>query len=280
MKIVGMMAARSESWILNLSIRAALEWCDELVFLNHQPDDATGDLLMALPNDLKKRINMVVDNDANWAEMRHRQIMIQVARDLGGTHLAICDADEIASIPLRAQLRSLAIELQPGEILAVPMVNLRGDFSRYHGNGIWGDRIVSVVWCDDKHCHYPSTDTLHHREPVGTRMKVMKCVPPVLHAWGVTERRLVARHWAYRVHERLKFSTKAVADIEAMYSMATVGPSWSQAATWRFESTPSEWITPAEIAMVDLTAVPWHEAWVTEIVKTHGQDYFAGLKIG
>src|SRR5579859_422579 len=125
MRIVGMMAARGESWILNLSIRAALEWCHHLVILCHMPDDATRNLLFALPPELQLCMTPMVVNDPKWDEMAHRQAMIDVARREGGTHLAIVDADEVASKPLRPRLRDIASMLKPRQIAALPLKNLR-----------------------------------------------------------------------------------------------------------------------------------------------------------
>jgi hypothetical protein len=39
MKLIGLMPVRGEDWILGLSARAALMWCDELVILLHSCTD-------------------------------------------------------------------------------------------------------------------------------------------------------------------------------------------------------------------------------------------------
>ena len=166
MRIVGMMAAREESWILNLSIRAALEWCDHLVILLHMIDDQTRDLLMTLPTALQQRMTPMVVNTPRWDEMAHRQAMIDVARRQNPTHLAIIDADEVASVPLRRRLPAIASMLRPRQIAALPLKNLRRGW-RFHNNGLWGDnRQVSVIWADDPKMGYAG-DKFHSREPEG-----------------------------------------------------------------------------------------------------------------
>jgi hypothetical protein len=278
MKIVGNMAARSEAWILNLSIRAALEFCDELVILNHMPDDETGDLLHALPAELKRRVVVIVENDPKWDEMRHRQTMIDRAREMGATHVAIVDSDEVASVPLRKNLRAIAEQLSPGEIAAVPMVNLRHGWNYHSGTGIWSNRQVSVVWRDDPALSYEG-DKFHSREPLGSIIRTFMNETPVAHFWGWEERRLVAKHALYKCAEVIRWPNKPIADIDNMYSWSVKGPSWSPAASWTFAPVPEAWIPRVQRQLLKAGQTPYQEQCVRDMVAEHGAAKFAGLDL-
>ena len=41
MKLICLMPARNEDWIIGLSARAALMWCDELIVMDHASTDRT-----------------------------------------------------------------------------------------------------------------------------------------------------------------------------------------------------------------------------------------------
>ena len=45
MKLVGMMACRNDSWVIGLSLRVALMWCDEVVVLLHACTDRSEDIV-------------------------------------------------------------------------------------------------------------------------------------------------------------------------------------------------------------------------------------------
>src|SRR5580658_3305586 len=89
------MPVRNEAWVLGLSARVALMWCDELVILLHACTDATSDIVRGLIQEFSERINPIWDRDPTWDEMAHRQTMLESARWCGATHIAIIDADEV-----------------------------------------------------------------------------------------------------------------------------------------------------------------------------------------
>lgn len=105
-----------------------------------------------------------------------------------------------------------------------------------------------------------------------------------MHLWGSSERRLVAKHRAYRIQERLRWPDKPAAQIEEMYSWATHGrPGFAldQPDTWAFKDVPESWWKPYEHLMhhLDINAVPWQEQWCDEMIQKHGIETFKGLSV-
>ena len=210
MRLIGCLLVRNEDWVLGLSARAALEWCDELVVLNHCSNDGTDSILEQILAEFPGRLHWLTNRNPIWQEMNHRQTMLEVARENGATHIAMIDADEIPTSNVVGKLRGYVERLPAGEILQVPLYNLRGSLTRYHANGLWGNRIVSIAFKDDPAFHWAG-DTFHSREPRGLTRKVWSVNDlggGIMHLWGANEKRLEAKHALYKIVERIRWPNK------------------------------------------------------------------------
>lgn len=301
MKLVGLMPVRNEDWILGLSARVALQWCDALVIRVHGSTDRSWQIV----EELKQEGVVIAINDEHdmWNEMHHRQSMLHFARLNGATHIAMIDADEILTANLltkndnaagpqqgRPFIRSLVEGLGPGQMLELPGYNLRGSLQRYHCNGLWGERWFAVAFKDCPEANWQG-DTFHHREPFGVQWRKVRPIQQgqggVMHLWGASERRLTAKHALYKVTERIRYPDKPVIDIELMYNL------WRSPAdvrlwhnypqgTWQFAQTPEAWWNhhlDEDEAMLDTGVPPWQEAEVKRLVDQYGRFNFAGLDL-
>jgi len=284
MKLVAIMPVRNEDWVLGLSARAALMWCDDLVILNHASETQA---FFAVSEEFRGRVPGFTVETPEWQEMRHRQALLEWARDRGATHIAIVDADEILTGNLLHSIRGYVERLAPGQILQLPGYNLRGSINRYHANGVWGDRIFSFAFKDDKRANWQG-DGFHHREPFGFPNSPFMPVPQgqggILHLWGANERRLIAKHALYKMTERLRWPNKPVMEIDHLYSLAiypqaSVGTRLT--CQWRYAETCPTWWEPYRDLMhyLNLGAEPWQEAECQRLWLEHGAARFAGLDL-
>jgi hypothetical protein len=296
MKLIGCMAVRNEAWCLGLTLRAALQWCDEMVVRIHGSTDQTEDIVYQITREYSGRVGVYVSDNPEWAEMQHRQQMLDEARRKGATHIAIVDADELATGNIITELRpGILNNLPKGHCLQLPMYQLRGSLDRYHSNGIWGNRWLSVAFADDPRLSW-SGDKFHSREPGGMTLKPYRPIAHgqggSFHLWGLSARRLRARHAMYKVTERLRWPDRAVREIELMYN------DWRSPADnaahypeikryhepWTFAPIPREWWTPyqhlltAHLDPVDFSE-PWQERAVRELLQVHGHEHFKGLDL-
>lgn len=288
MKLVGLMPVRNEDWILGLSARVALKWCDELVCFMHQCDaDDSGGVIDEVSEETSSVVIAQVEWDPTWNEMEHRQRMLTVARQRGATHIAIIDADEVLTANLVPHVRSWVEGTPRGSILQLPLYNLRGGIDRYHVNGVWGNRIVSVAFADMPELHWGG-DMFHSREPHGARLAgfcpIAQGEGGVLHFWGASERRLHEKHRLYRVTERLRWPGKDVKLIERTYSMAEKGMSWvgDTPGTWVYRGVDPAWYAGYEDLMakhLHVDAEPWQKAECDRLIAEHGRERFAGLDV-
>lgn len=283
MKIVGMIPARNESWCLEASLRAALEWCDAVVVFLHACTDDSESVAMRvrdeLPEEQRSCLQIAVCEDRKWDEMGHRQRILEIGREMKGTHFAMIDADEILTHYIsRARIRSLVHNLKDGEMLTLPLYNLRGSLHSYHANGIWSDRWVSVAFRDQASAHWRG-DQFHHRDPFGVAWNHVKAMRQgdagVMHLWGASERRLKAKHALYAITERMRWPHKPIAEIAHTYGLA-----FEDSFRWEYERVPDHWWAPGHLDMIDLYREPWQEAEVRRIVgECGGSHLFQGLNL-
>lgn len=284
MRLIGMMPCRNEDWVLNLSARAALMWCDALVILNHASTDRTEAMMLDLFSEFGDRVFGEYAS-GDWTEMEHRQCLLQAARMHGATHLAIVDADEILTGNLLPHIRQHIESMPKGWMAQLPGYNLRGSLDRYHASGIWAQRWFSLAFPDDARLRWAG-DRFHQREPAGMAMPqqrpVMQGQGGIMHLWGASERRLRAKHCAYKMIETLRWPSKSRQEIERLYNLAFV-PSANLGfdQLWRYAQVPAEWWEPyGDLkARVQLDAVPWQEEMCRQLYREHGAPRFAGLDL-
>jgi Glycosyl transferase family 2 len=277
MKLIGLMPARNEDWVLGLSARVALQWCDEIAILMHECTDSTAQIVADLHSEFPGRIGDV-DAAGPWDEMKHRQRLLDNARAEGATHIAMIDADEVLTANLVDSIRDYIDQLAPGQMLDLPGYNLRSSLEHYHANGIWGNRWFSVAFKDTPEAHWAG-DKFHSRNPAGVTWRNYRPIKQdeggVMHLWGASERRLIAKHALYKVVERLRFPEKPITVIDRLYSLAI-----KPRETWLFDPVPAAWHhEQLEYKYCFPDAVPWQEAEVRRLVAEHGRGTFDGLDL-
>lgn len=294
MKLIATMPVRNEAWVIGFSLRVALLWCDEIVVLNHASTDRSVDIIADLMRENPGRIHLISVPELQWDEMQHRQMMLTESRRRGATHIAIVDADEVLTANLLERDggtwgSEMRHGIAPGFICQLPGYNLRGGLNRYHANGIWGNRWFSTTFKDAPDLGW-SGDKHHSREP-GPR-KLTPYQPQwmpqgrggILHLWGASEQRLVAKHALYKVRDVLRWPDRR-AQIEREYNWAIKGDpnvaSYGTPDTWTYTETPEAWLAPYKnlLQYLDIHATPWQEAETRRLVMLHGKETFTGLDL-
>lgn len=300
------MPVRNEAHELGLTLRAALQWCDEVVCLDHASTDSTAWLISEIHDESGKRVWWRHEPDPSWNEMEHRQRLLEMARLRGATHIALIDADEILTGNLQCCGNPLEHDYKcikgcvettpPGHILQLPLYNLRGSLDRYHANGIWGNRWLSVAFADDPKLSW-SGDKFHDREPRfpdGSKLKPYRPIQQgdggVMHTWGSDEHRLREKHRLYRMVERTRWPHKSADDINKLYDLwrtpeasLRMWPEMKQwAEPWTFSPVPGEWWEPYK-ELIEKYFHPEIEPWQTgeceRIIAEHGKEFFSGIDL-
>jgi len=284
MKLIGLMTVRNEAAFVGLSARVALRWCDGLVILDHASTDATPGILARIAGEFPGRVTLIHEPEPTWQEMNHRQRTLDAARELGATHCAIIDADEVLAANMLDWIRVEVSALEPGQILQIPMRNMWRSLDRYRcDRSPFGNMAITTVafavspetaWFDQT--GYPH----HHREPYdvrGARRYYWQQIDGgVMHLQFANWRRLVAKQSWYQAMEAVRFPWKLKTEIAATYSQAM-----NEAGLETAPANASWWAGYSDIMHhLNLDIEPWHEREIAQMFADHGAAFFDGLNMG
>jgi hypothetical protein len=282
-RLVGMMAVRNESWVLGLTLRAALEYCDAVVVTDHRSTDDSVRILEEMRAQSRAgAIHLERSQQAEWMEMDERQAMLDRARAIGGTHFVIVDADELPTANLLPKLKRWALDTPPGQFLSLPMVSPWHALDVRRTDGVWGD-LSRVPWCfaDAPEVAYakPGAHQLHRRVPQPLRDGGLLVAPRaggMFHLQFADAQRLVAKAVWYKMIETLRYpGRRSAAELNSIYD-------WTlQAAGARLAPVPAAWWEGYRargwLAHLRIDTPAWQRAEVVSLLERHGRSAFAGI---
>ena len=300
MKLVGIMPVRNEDWVLGLSARAALMWCDELVVFLHACTDRSRMIAGDIEQESKGQLFMMHNDDPTWSEMSHRWAMLTVARARGATHIAIVDADEVLTGNLLnwPGIRQIISGLPENVVYQLPWLGLARSTDQYLTSGTFGlGQRVSMAFKDFPGAHWksqgPEGYDFHHREPFGISGgagRLQHAQGGLMHLQFLSVRRLRAKQALYQITEVLRWPGRETPEqLAKKYGRAVYE---SDPAHFATAPVPAEWWAPYQHLMKHLDigvfsarhrryiyAEPWQEREVRRLVKEHGREKFAGLDL-
>lgn len=277
MKLVGLMLARNEQWVIGCSLRAALQWCDSVVVIDDASTDDTGKIILdaAFENEGRVILHRWSESE-HWEEMYVRQKSLEIGRAAGGTHFAIVDCDEVLTANNLSMVRSWFKSLEIGQVLDVPMIAPWKSLDHYCPNttGIitlgWKDRH-DMGWAPrgEEKYHY------HNRPPHGFTERIQIWCPQggVFHLQWSSEERVTWKHRHYMMSERIRWGYP-VNEINDKYHWWNRPPHGEG-----LQAIPAEWWEGYERRLIKLDESSWYEAECAKLVKKHGTDAFAGLDL-
>ena len=280
MKIIGLMLARNEEWIIGLPVRVALEWCDSLIVYAHDCTDRTSEIAYIAG----ATVYSVGDGSGVWNEMDLRQEMLQRGRDAGGTHFAIIDADEITTANLIPEMRGYVEELDPGELLDLPMIPAWRSIDQHRVDPcVWTRAWLTTAFRDRPDLGWAPRDgyQFHARPPANshrgphTRPVADRFVGGVIHAQWADWRMLTAKQTLYKMIERMRWPDReSAARIDAKYSQAM------DETGLRLEPIPDRWAHRYWSHHVHIaSAEPWQETEIRRILDATDHAVFNGIDL-
>ena len=298
MKLIALMPVRNEDWVLGLSLRAALMWCDEVIVLLHACTDASAQIASDIRQESGERVSIFVRSEMTWREMAHRQVLLDVARTRGATHIAMVDADEILTGNLLPTIRETISMTTPGAVLQLPWLALPRTTTRYLTEGVWGPgQQVSMAFKDEAAAHWAlhGGRDFHHRNPMGIGRAFRTPLKPeyggLMHLQFLSERRLRAKQLLYKFTEMIRWPAPCV--LEGLYCKTQAdlaerlnwmyGRAVHESCPLKYNSAPCpvEWWEPYEhlMAHLDINAEPWQAGELKRLIAEHGLEKFAGLDL-
>lgn len=273
MNLVGLMLVRNSDWVIGLSLRAALLWCDSVVVMMHNCTDGTSDIVAEIACQ-SGRVIALVDNSAEWEEMRLRQTMLEAGRELlNGTHFALIDDDEVLTGNLLSRIRKYCESIPDGGVLFLPWLQFSaaGYPPQVMSSGIWANQNVSLAFSGHAAFHWEARDgyDFHHRNPMGLPFAPFCPVADrgagVMHFQFVSRRRLLAKQFLYQLTEMKRWpGRKSASEVAAYYSQTVTE---SEAAA--LSPVPDSWWLPyAEwLPLMKPDLEPWQEAECKRLLR-------------
>lgn len=284
MKIVGMMLAKNEEWVLNLSIPAALEWVDELIIVEDSSTDRTPQICLSWLRQFPKCIHYTpVTSGEFWEEMTLRQYMYELALQHDPDVVALIDADEVLSRNLCREVRNWAGVILPGEGLDVPMIPTWRGLGVYRDDrSVWSRGIISLlvklgsnIWWSNAADDYAHHSRLPHGI-TGRRCGCSKNEGGVFHLQFANWNRLKAKHAWYKMTERVRWPDRpksSVDELNRKYGQAL------DEAGLACSAVPPEWWFGLDLSVVDLESPGWFPEECKRLMKKYGRETFAGLDL-
>lgn len=282
MKLVGLMLARNEDWIIGLSARVVLQWCDELVIMDHASTDKTPEIIASLG----ERVTSLQWKDASkWDEMTMRQKLLEAGRKIGGTHFAMIDADEILTANLVSYVRPWTSALKSGEVLELPMIPTWRNLYQYRDDSsVWSRAWMSLAFLDAPNMSWqPAIDGYQHhqRTPHGCIRQIRPLTDKrqggVIHAQFANWERLVAKHVHYRMMEHIRWPDRmSVNDLNKKYNQAL------DENGLLLSPSPLGWVEPYATLVHEYYKTSgeiWYQREIERLITIHGRERFHGLDL-
>ena len=286
-KIVALTAIRNEDWVLGLSLRVSLSFCDAVVITDHGSTDGSAEIIRQARAEFPKReVSVLRTEHAEWMEMDVRQEMLDRGRGLGGTHFVIVDADEVPTGNLFANLRELALRPAPGTFVSLPMIATYHSTGAFRWDGIWGEHNrIPWAFCDSPALRWKVAGDyqLHRRTP----FKAVDRGPllegresgGLFHLQFADKARLECKAAWYKMIETLRYPGKRTpADLNQIYdwTLREEGPR-------QIYEVPGAWWAPYAdrgwLAHLRPGAAPWQLAEARKLLAEHGVQAFSGLHL-
>ncbi|MEM6531740.1 MAG: glycosyltransferase [Myxococcota bacterium] len=279
-KIVGLVPMRNEADKIEFCLRALAKFTDAIVVFDDDSTDASVDIAHALAEDCN--VEAVVRNhNWNYDETHYRQRLLDVGRELGGTHFICIDADEAFTSNLldNNSLRRELLQLAPGEKLSLAWIQLWRSLTEFrHDDSVWTNNYKVFAFADDGRSNYHDQEFHLLRAPstlTGKTVHIPGYAYGLLHFQFVNWTNLLIKQAWYRCLERIKQPAKPVEAINALYA-----PSKDETGL-RTQASPYAWFVHYDHLIPETFEIPerWRTAQVREWFNQHGVDHFADLDI-
>lgn len=162
-KIAAMMRIRNEQENIEFVLNSINKYVDVIIIYDDYSDDNTIQIIKQCKN---QGINIELIEGSEWLfnEALIHQILVDKGRSIGVTHYIQIDGDEIFSDEITPEvLGSIMKSMKPGDILALPWLNLTEDIDSYYSEekiiGLSPSRSIKrykdIAFADDGFSQYP-----------------------------------------------------------------------------------------------------------------------------
>jgi len=270
MKVVALLTFRDEAPFLPVWLECASRLVDDIVALDDRSTDGGGLLVEAAGGTVVRGSER---SDADGFSAR-RQVLLELGREVGGTHFLCLDADELPSDPFIRNGRALLSSLEPGASLAVEQINLWRSTTHYR-RGWRYRRPLALAFHDDGVLKYEFAaihETRIPRPAEIARHSLPAGQAAIVHLQFVAWHRAQAKQAWYRCRELL--DGRRADAINARYWFTL------DSRLVHRRCMPSAWLAEGlDLGGVVAAPVSWHLEEVLHYFDERGAGHFEELQI-
>lgn len=279
-RIVGLVGVRNEAPRMAFCLRSLARFCDAIVVLDDCSEDDTVKVVESLAGECK--VERILRKD-HWHrdEPGDRNAQLNAGREIGGTHFIVMDADEAftSNLAKDGTLRRMIADLEPGDQLCLPLLNLWRGFKQFRSGGPgWCHDVRPFAFADDGVTSYSSEFIHTPRVPVdlqGHKWNMDSYAMGVMHFQFVNWPALMLKQAWYRCMERVRRPERSDEDINTQYWQT------EDESGMELKPVPQEWLQgyeffdPAAFEIIDA----FRQKQMIDWLREKGVAQFAGLDI-
>jgi len=272
MKIIALMPAKNEEWILKTTLPQLKRFVDEILVLDGQSTDGTKAIVERFQGIAYEQEGTEV-HYSTW-----RQFLLTKGRERGGTHFVWLDADEAFTTNFLPTFRSRLEQLRPGQKLVLDWLCLWKDPRQVRSDGsVYSVLPKDFVFCDDGVSGF-NPATLHEGRTPGPNdpersLRIPREEGAVLHFQFVPFDRFQIKQ-AYMRCRELVMKTAQAWEINEKYAITLDDPAA------RCVPAPAAWLEGIT-GLDDLKnqGQGWYEQGVLDYFERQGPEFFEPLEI-
>jgi hypothetical protein len=272
MKVIALMPARNEAWILPTTLPQLRRFVDEIIVLDGHSTDTTREIIEHWGGSVIPQPG-TEPNYSGW-----RQLLLDTARSRGGTHLVWLDADEAFTSQFLKTFRSRITAMKPGQKLVLDWLCLWKDPAQVRSDSsVWSINPKDFVFCDDGVSGFGAVKFHEGRTPGPNEESRLIRIPRseggVLHFQFVPFDRfqmkqafMSAREWTYQ--------NASARDLNEKYRITLDDPNA------RCSPIPPEWLEGLPgLEGLKNQDLGWFHDGVMQLFSKHGIQFFEPLNI-
>lgn len=216
---------------------AVAKYADALVIFNDGSTDDTKsviDIFVAhlnarSRNDIDKLKNVyVIDSQENrfGREIFHKQQMLNLAIEIGSTHIFWLDADECVQANATDKLRSLCDNSDESvDAWVFPQVNLWRTDRYQRLDNQYGDGQFTRLWRNNGKLHYRPEEGLHQRQHPQGIVNVKDVDIKIIHYGFASDASIIDKYHTYKAHGQSGWALHRLVD-ESSLKLGSVKVEW------------------------------------------------------
>jgi len=292
-KIIGLMAVRNESQMVEQALKALACYTDGIIVLDDASDDNTVEVLKRVATECNI-VKIIEKPEWHRDEPGDKNKLLNAGRKAGGTHFIVIDADEVFTSNCLDDdyLRKQILTLKPGETMLCTWIQLwRSPYKFRCDDSVWSKLKGDFIFCDTGKCSYSSNFIHTSRSPnIGLKGKthtlkakreqrLPNCKKDftmgLMHFQFVNWKNLLIKQAWYRCLEKIRNPKVDIEHINKIY-----GRSKDETNIGLVDS-PKEWFIGYNSFDADLyTSVEsWQKKQILQWFEQYGQNYFKQLDI-